>query len=178
MFRGELSSFSEGTRPPRRAPWLLLVVLLLAGVVVVHVAGLAGPLKSKAMQLLGASPVPAYRLVGTWESGNDPMFQRVCYSASTNGSSGTGTYMADAGRGMRAVMFKVISEDRSGRRMEMAEFLPETNANYRVRYTIAEDGQSMTREYEERNGTTVSCQYRYVGPPTLDPTRQVTPKSK
>jgi len=147
-------------------PWLPLLLVLLVGLVVVHVAGLATPLKSMAMQLLGSSPMAGYCLIGTWESSNDPMFQRVCYSTLTKGSSGTGTYMADAGHGMRAVMFKVISEDRSGRHVETAEFLPETNANYRVRYTIAEDGQSMTREYEERNGTTVSGQYRYVGSPT------------
>ncbi len=170
MFREEMSAYSECSRPPRNAtPWVVVVLVAFVGLGVAHIAGLTGPLKSMAMQLTGYGRLPGSRLVGDWESSNDPMFQRVCYAAAKKDDPGTGFYMADAGRGMKEVIFKIISEDRSGRRVEMAEFLPGVNENYRVRYSIADDGRSMTREYDDRNGVRVSSQYRYVGPPSVDP---------
>jgi hypothetical protein len=58
----------------------------------------------------------------------------------------------------------------------MLEYVFGTDANYRVRYSIAEDGKSLTREYEGRNGERISCQYRYLGRPTEDPSRGFLPK--
>jgi hypothetical protein len=171
MFREEYSGYAGSPRPPRKTrPWVPLVVLVVVGLAVAHVAGLTKPLTTLALQLTGlGSHTPGWRLVGDWQSDNDPMWRRVCHLAPKEGYRGTGIYRADAGRGMREVIFRITSEDRSGRHVEMAEFLPEVDANYQVRYSIADDGKSMTREYDTPNGTHVSCQYRYLGPPTEAP---------
>ena len=97
------------------------------------------------------------------------MFQRLSYTSPKGDAHRTGFYMADGGRGMKEVLFKITSEDRSGSRVEMSEFLPAINESYHVRYSIADDGRSMTREYDDRNGARISSQYRYVGPPSVDP---------
>ncbi len=171
MFREDISGYSEPPRPPRKrtTPWVPIVLVALVGLGVAHVAGLTEPVKSMAMQLTGFGRPPGYRLVGDWESIDDPMFQRLCYVAPTANKGATGFYMADRGRGMAEVLFKITSEDRSGRCVEMAEYVMETKTNYRVQYSVAKDGRSMTREYDDRNGIHVSCQYRYVGPPTDEP---------
>jgi len=170
MFREEMSAYSEPPRPPRKTtPWVPVVLAALVGLGAAHVAGLTKPLKGVAMQLTGYGRLPGSRLVGDWESSDDPMFRRVCHAGVKGNDDGTGFYMADAGRGMKEVIYKVTSEDRSGRHVETSEFLPGINENYRVRYSIAADGKSMTREYDDRNGMHVSCQYRYIGPPTEEP---------
>ena len=166
MFRGEMSAYSESPRSRRKTPWVPLMVVVLAGLVVAHVAGLTKPLATMALQLSGYGRTPGSRLIGDWESNDDPMFRRVCYLRPKKDWDGAGFYMADSGRGMREVIFKVTAEDHSGRHVTMSEFLPGVNENYRVRYSIADDGRSMTREYDDRNGKRVSCQYRYLGPPT------------
>jgi hypothetical protein len=173
MIREETSDCSEPRRPPRTpTPWVPIVLTILAGLAVAHLAGLTTPLTTKALQIgrsvAGSSRTPGSRLIGEWESDNDPMFRRVCHPAPKKNYNGTGIYLADAGRGMHEVIFRIVSEDDSGRHLELAEFVLGANANYRVRYTIAPDGRSMTREYSERNGRQVSCQYRYLGPPTQD----------
>jgi len=177
MFREEITGYEEPPRPPQKTtPWVPIVLVVVVGLAVAHVAGLTKPLTTLALQLSGSGPgTPGGRLVGDWESNDDPMFRRVCHLAPKEGYCGTGLYMADAGRGMREVIFKITSEDRAGRHVEMAEFLPEADANYRVRYSIADDGKSMTREYDTPNGTHVSCQYRYLSPPTEDPPRSFRP---
>ncbi len=163
-------------RGSKARPWVPIVIVVFAGLAVAHVAGLTKPLATIAVQLSGGSRAPGWRFVGDWESDNDPMFRHVRHLAPQEGYTGTDIYIADAGRGMRPVMFKITSEDRSGRRVEMAEYLPESDANYRVRYTIADDGRSLTREYEGRDGRSVSCQYRYVGPPPEGPPRRFQPQ--
>ena len=50
------------------------------------------------------------------------------------------------------MIYKIVSADRSGTSLELAEFRMGLNQNYRVRYTIAKDGQSMTREYDGHDG--------------------------
>jgi hypothetical protein len=171
MFREEYSSYTEPLRPPRKTrPWFPLLLLVVVVVAVAHVTGLIKPLATLALQWTGSGPAGLWgsgiRLVGNWESDDDPMFRRVCHFAPKGGFYRTGTYIADAGHGMREVVFKITSEDRSGRHVEMTEYLPGADANYRVRYSIADDGKSMTREYDTPSGTHVSCQYRYLGPPT------------
>lgn len=173
MIREDFNDYPEPPRPQQRkaAPWVPIVLVALVGLAVAHMAGLTKPLLS-----LGGSHPPGWRLVGDWESDNDPVFQRVCYPAWKDGYAGTGMYWADGGRGMREVIFKVESESRSGRQVELAEYLPGLDANYRVRYSIADDGKSLTREYDGRNGQHITCQYRYVGPPTReDPAREYRP---
>jgi hypothetical protein len=173
MFREDISGYSEPPRPPRNnkktTPWVPVVLVAFVVLGVAHVAGLTKPIKSLAMQLAGYGQAPGYRLVGDWESDDDPMFKRICYAGVKGNDRGTGFYMADRGRGMREVLFQITSEDRSGRRMEMAEFLPGVNENYKVTYSIAGDSRSMTREYDDLSGMHVSCRYRYVGPPTEEP---------
>jgi len=178
MLREEISGYSEPPRPPRKMrPWVPIVLVVLVGLAVAHMAGLTKPLATLALQVSGVgSHTPGWRLVGDWESDNDPMFRRICHLAPKEGYGGTGIYMADAGRGMREVIFKITSEDRSGSHVEMAEYLPGADVNYRVRYSTAKDGKSMTREYDTPNGSHVSCQYRYIGPPTEDPPLRFVPK--
>ncbi len=168
MIREEINGYSEPPRPaPKMRPWI--PIALVAFVALAVVARLAKPLATMALQSSqGGSDsqrTPGQRLIGDWESDNDPMFRRVCYPAPKKGYDGTGVYRATAGRYVGDVLFKVTSEDRSGQHVEMAEY---RGANYRVRYSIAEDGKSMTREYEGSDGRPVSCQYRYLGPPTED----------
>ncbi len=169
MFRDEIGGVSEAPRPPRKAttPWVPIVLAVLAGLGVAHVAGLTKPLKSMALQLTGGhSGGPGSRLVGEWESDDDPMFRRISYPAVKDPKGGTGIYVAQDGRRECGVIYKIVSEDRSGTSLELAEFRMRLNLNYRVRYTIAKDGQSMTRDYDGRDGTHVSSHYRYVGPAT------------
>ena len=144
--------------------WIPIMLVFVGGLGAAHTAGLTKPLIIKARQLVGPH-TPGWRLVGNWESDNDSMFRRVCHVRSKEGAGGMGIYMADEGRSMRQVLFRITSEDRSGRHVTLDEFLPEKDINYRVRYTIAGDGKSMTREYDTRTGRHVSCQYRYIGPP-------------
>jgi hypothetical protein len=181
MFSEEISGYAEPPRPPRTARlWVPLVLVLLVGLAVAHLAGLTKPLTTTALQLSqGGSRnlrTPASRLIGDWESDNDPMFRRVCHPVPKQPTHGAGIYLADSGSGMREVIYKIVSEDRSGTSLEMAEFLPGADLNYRARYSIAEDGQSMTREYNTRIGSQVFCQYRYIGPPTEDLPRTSQPK--
>jgi hypothetical protein len=167
MFRDDISAYSEPPRPRRKTtPWVPITLVALVCLGLAHVAGLTKPLKSMAVQLTGYGRTPGSRLLGNWESDDDPMFRRICHSARREDYCGTGLYLADAGNGMREVIFRITAEDRSGRHVEMSEFLPGANENYRVRYSIAEDGRSMTREYDDRNGIHVSCKYRYLGPST------------
>jgi hypothetical protein len=185
MIREEFNGYSEPPRPAPEAPrapkaprkpsaLVPLLIVAFAGLGVAHIAGLTEPMATLALQLTGlGSHPPGWRLVGDWESDNDPMFRRVCYPAPKEGYDGTGVYRGDAGSGMGDVIFKVTSEDRSGHQVEMSEY---KGANYRVRYTIAEDGKSMTREYTDRNGSRVSSQYRYLGPPTEKPSIQYRPQ--
>ncbi len=157
MFREEISGYAEPPRPPqKRKFWILIVLVVLTGL------GIAFMVR----QLTVGPRLPGWRLVGDWQSDNDPVFQRACYLPPKELTSKMGVYMADGGRGMREVLFKITSESHGGRHVEMAEYLPEENVNYRVRYTIAWGGKSLTREYDTPNGTHISCQYRYLGPPT------------
>jgi hypothetical protein len=178
MIREEMSGYAEPPRPPRKAAssWIPIVLVVLVGLGIAHIAGLTKPVTTVALQLSGHGRTPGWCLIGDWESDNDPMFRRVCHMLPGEAPCGTNIYLADAGRGMKAVIYKIMSEDRSGRQLEMAEYLPETDANYRVQYSIAEDGKSMTREYDGRNGNHYSCQYRYVGPPTEYVPRKAGPK--
>jgi hypothetical protein len=171
MIRERFDGYDEETprRPRKRNGWLPIVLVVLVALAVAHLAGLTGPLAGLALP--GRSHTPGWRLVGDWQSDDDPMFRRVCHLAPKEGYRGTGIYMADAGRGMHEVIFKITAEDRSGSHVEMSEFLPGSDANYHVRYSIATDGQTMTREYEGGNGKVVTCQYRYLGPPSQDPPR-------
>jgi len=170
MFRDEESGgYSKPVRPRRRTRWVLIVLVILAGLALVHVTGLTKPLLRSGHGDSRNLPTPAGRIVGQWESSDDPMFKRVCHLPPEEPYDGLGIYMADAGSGMSEVTYKVESEDRSGTNLVMAEYLPEANRNYRVRYSIAKNGRSMTREYEDRNGRRVSCRYRYIGPPTESP---------
>ncbi len=171
MFREDIGGYSEPPRPPRKktTPWVPIVLVALVGLGVAHVVGLTKPLKTVAMQLTGYGRPPGSRLIGDWESSDDPMFRRLCYAGVKGNDRGTGFYMADRGRGMKEVLFQIASEDRSGRHVEMAEYLPGADENYRVQYSIAGDGKSMTREYDDLHGMHVSCQYRYIGPPTEEP---------
>jgi hypothetical protein len=169
MIREEFNGYSESPRPASKTPnkigpWVPLMLLVVVGLVVAHVAGLIKPLATLALEWTGlGSHAPGWRLVGNWQSDNDPMFRRVCYPTPKEGYDGTGVYRGDAGGGMSDVLFKITSEDRSGRQVEMAEY---NGDNYRVRYSIADDGKSLTREYDASDGRPVSCQYRYLGPPT------------
>ncbi len=170
MFREDIGGYSQPPRPQcKKTPWVPVLCAILAGSGIAHVAGLTKPLATIARQLTGIGRTPGYRLVGDWESVDDPMFQRICYVGPKGNKGGTGFYMADATRGKTQVLFKVESEDRSGRHVEMAEFRFGVEENYRVRYTVAGDGRSMTREYDDRYGNHVSAQYRYIGPPTEEP---------
>jgi len=171
MFREDISGYSEPPRPPRKkvTPWVPVVLVALVALGVAHVAGLTKPIKSMAIQLTGIGRPPGSRLVGDWESVDDPMFQRISYVSPKGNDDGTGFYMADATRGKTQVLFKIESEDRSGRHVEMAEFRFGVEENYRVRYSVAGDGRSMTREYDDRHGNHISAQYRYIGPPTEEP---------
>jgi hypothetical protein len=168
MFRDEIGSCSEPPRPLRKTPWALIGCVVLAGLGLAHVAGLTKPLAAVAVQLGLADSRdvrgPAGRLVGEWKSEDDPMFRRLCHWPPEKSYHVTGVYMAETSKGMGAVIYKVVSEDRSGTNLVMAEYLG-PDQNYQVRYSIAEDGRSMTREYDTGNGRHVSCQYRYVGPP-------------
>jgi len=150
-------------------PWIPIV--LVAFVALAVVARLAKPLATMALQSSqGGSDsqrTPGQRLIGDWESDNDPMFRRACYPASKDPKCKTGICQGQTDSGKRGVVFYAIeSEDSSGRNLELAEYLPGIDYNYRARYSIAEDGKSMTREYNTRDGRHVSCKYRYIGPPT------------
>ncbi len=178
MIREEFDGYSEPPRPSlnKAKPWLPLVVAIFAGLAVAHLAGLTKPLVTIALPSGGGSHAPGWRLVGDWESEGDPMFRRVCHLAPRKGYSGTGVYMADSGLGMRAVIFKITSEDPSGRHLETEEYVPEMGADFRVRYTIADDGRSMRRECTARTGCLIFGQYRYVGRPTAKLPREFLPK--
>ncbi len=171
LIREEFYGDSEPPCPAPKAlhktrPWVPIVLVVFAGLAVAHIAGLTKPL----LQLAGAgSHPPGWRLVGDWESDNDPMFRRFCYAAAKDGKGANGVILGHADRGTGDVIYHVVSEDRSGRNLELAEYLPGVDYNYRARYSITEDGKSMTREYTARNGSPVSCQYRYLGPPTETP---------
>jgi hypothetical protein len=167
MFREESSEIPAAPRPVRKpTPWLPIVLVVLVGLGVAHVAGLTEPLKAMAQRLgLGSRP-PGSRLVGDWESRDDPMFSRISYPAIKDATGGTGIFVGQDGRRECGVVYKIVSEDRSGTNLELAEFRMGLNLNYRVRYTIAKDGQTLTRDYDERDGTHISCHYRYVGPAT------------
>jgi hypothetical protein len=181
MFRDEYNSYTEPMRPPcKTRPWFPLLLLVVVVVAVAHVTGLIKPLAMLALQWTGSDSAGSLwaagsRLTGSWESDDDPMFRRVCHFEPKGGFYRTGIYTADAGHGMREVVFKITSEERSGRYVEMTECLPGADANYHVRYSIADDGQSLTREYDAPNGAHVSCQYRYLGPPPEDAPRTSRP---
>ncbi len=171
MFRGEIGNDAEPLCPSRRRrAWLPLIVVVVVGLVAAHMAGLTKPLAGLARQLCGNYSrdlsTPAGRLVGDWESDNDPLFKRICYPVPKEPKKGTGVYRADTGSGIREVIYGIVSQDAAGATLEMEEYLPGTDLNCRVWYTIAEDGQAMTRRYDARNGGHVTCQYRYVGRPT------------
>lgn len=170
MFREEISGYSGPPRRQSKTPWVFIVCVIVAGLVVAHMAGLTKPFRTMAVQLGqdGSRDLrtPASRLIGDWESDDDPMFRRVCHMVPKDPSVGTGIYRVSNGSRTSDAIYKIVSEDRSGTNLVMAEFLPVGDRNYRVRYSIAKDGQSMTREYEDHNGRHVSCQYRYLGPPT------------
>ncbi len=171
MFRGEIGNDSE---PPCRLrktrPWVPLMLVAVVGLAAAHVAGLTKPLATLALQLSRSYSrdlsTPVGRLIGDWESDNDPLFRRVCYPVPREPKQGTGVYRADTGRGIREVIYRIVSQDESGTSLEMGEYLPGTDLNCRVWYSIAKDGQSMTRRYDARNGGHISCQYRYIGRPT------------
>jgi hypothetical protein len=167
MFREKVSETSEAPRPARKpTPWLPIVLIAVVGLGVAHVAGLTEPLKSMALQLGAGSRAPGSRLVGDWVSDDDPMFTRISYPAVKDPKGGTGIYVGQDGKRECGVIYKIVSEDRSGTSLELAEFRMRLNLNYRVRYTIAKDGQSLTRDYDGRDGGHVSSHYRYVGPAT------------
>jgi len=165
----EASGYSERPRRQRRTLWVLIALAVLLALAVAHVAGLTKPLLQSGKAGSRNLRTPASRLVGQWDSSNDPMFKRVCHLAPEEPYDGLGIYMADAGSGMSEVTYKVESEERSGTNLMMTEYLPGANHNYRVRYSVAKNGRSMTRQYEDRNGRQVSCRYRYIGPPTESP---------
>ena len=174
MFRGEIGSDSEPScRPHRRRAWIPLILVVLLGLGVAHVAGLTKPLAGLARQWCGSYSrdlsTPAGRLIGDWESDDDPLFRRVCYPVPRERKQKTGVYRADTGNGIREVIYGIVSQDESGTILEMGEYLPGTDLNCRVWYTIPEDGQSMTRKYDARNGGHITCHYRYIGRPTKLP---------
>ena len=171
MFRGEIGNDSAIVgRPRKMGVWVPLIVVVLIGLAVAHVAGLTKPLATLAMQLCRSYTrdlsTPAGRLIGNWESDNDPLFRRISYPVPKEPKQGTGVYQADTGTGIREVIYGIVSQDEAGTSLEMGEYLPGTDLNCRVWYTIAEDGQSMTRKYDARNGGHITCQYRYAGRPT------------
>lgn len=171
MIREEIGVYPEpACRRRKRTPWVLIVLVVVAGLAGAHVAGLTKPLAGVAAQFgLGGARnmrTPSDRLVGEWESEDDPMFQHVCHVARKKGRGGTGLYVAYAGSGMTEVTYTVISEDRSGTSLVTSEYLPAVNLNIRTHYSVAKDGKSMTREYN-RGDTHVTSRYRYVGPPTV-----------
>ena len=174
VFKEDISIYAEPPRPPRKARlWVFTVFVVLTGLAIAHAAGLTKPLTTLALQLTGGGAhLPGWRLVGDWESDDDPTFRRVCHLAHKEGYRGTGIYMADDGRGMREVMFRITREDHAGCLVQIAEYYPEKDANYWVLYRIAKDGKSMTREYYAPDRTPVFCHYRYLGPPTQDPPRR------
>ncbi len=150
-----------------------LIIVVLVGLAVAHVAGLTKPLATLAKQLCRSYSrdlsTPAGRLIGSWESDNDPLFRRISYPVPKGPKKGAGVYRADTGSGIREVVYGIVSQDASGTSLEMEEYLPGTDLNCRVWYTIAEDGQAMTRKYDASNGGHITCQYRYVGRPTKLP---------
>jgi hypothetical protein len=168
MFREQISEISEARRPaPKPTPWLPIVLIAVVGLGVAHVAGLTEPLKSMALQLTGGgSRAPGSRLIGDWESDNDPMCQRLCFPVLKNPEYKNGMIFMHNGSRQGGIIYAIASEDGPGRNLELAEFLPGVKLNYRARYAIAPDGKSLTREYDAPNGTHIVCQYRYVGPPT------------
>jgi hypothetical protein len=168
MFREEISESSEAQRPVRKpTPWLPILLIAVVGLGVAHVAGLTEPLKSMALQLTGGRcGGPGSRLVGDWTSDNDPMCQRICFPVLKNPEYKNGMIFTRNGSQRGGIIYAIASEDSSGRNLELAEFLPGVKLNYRARYAIAPDGKSLTREYDAPNGTHITCQYRYVGPPT------------
>ena len=170
MFRGEIGTDAEPLCPSRRRrPWVSFILIVVLGLAVAHVAGLTKPLATLAMQLCRTYSrdlsTPASRLIGEWQSDNDPLFKRICYPVPKARKQATGVYQADTGSDIREVIYGIVSQDESGTNLEMGEYLPGTDLNCRVWYTIAEDGQAMTRRYDARNGGHVTCQYRYVGRP-------------
>ena len=169
MLREEIGGYSEPPRPPRKnRSWVPIVLVALVGLGVAHVVGLTKPVMTVAMQLTGYGRPPGSRLVGDWESSDDPMFDRISFEGSKGDDPKMGFYMADTGRRVRQVLFEISSEDRSGRHVEIAEFVLGVDENYRVKYAIAADGKSMTRDYDDLRGMHVSSEYRYAGPPTME----------
>ena len=170
MIRDDICGSLDRPSPPqKRTPWLLILLVFVAGLGAAHVAGLTGPLASIAAQFVWGGGrdmgTPSGRLVGEWASNDDPMFRHICHPAHKKSWSGTGLYMTDGAPGMNGVIYRLESEDRSGTNLVMAEFMPGPGLNLRVRYTVAEDGKSMTREYDH-DGKHVLSRYRYVGAPT------------
>ena len=168
MFKDEISGIAEAPRAVRKpTPWLPLVLIAVVGLGVAHVAGLTKPLKSMALQLTGGhSGGPGSRLVGDWASDNDPMCERICFPVLKNPEYKNGMIFTHKGSREGAIIYHIESEDRAGRNLAMAEYLPSVDLNYRAKYALAPDGKSLTREYDAPNGTHMTCQYRYVGPPT------------
>ncbi len=167
--------FNDCPEPPRRAPkpkagpWLPIAIVVFGGLAVAHLAGFTKPLTTLAWQWTGVGHRPGWRLAGKWDSDNDPMWRGIAFPESKNRQGGSDFYAAYSSRGIGGVDYKVESEDDDGRNLELTEYQTGSGFNLRVRYTIAADGKSMTREYT-RDGKRISCLYRYVG--------SVTQKSK
>ena len=175
MIREEISGYAEPPRPAHKArAWTPIVLVVFVGLGIAHVAGLTKPLTAMALDLVGPH-APGGHLVGDWESDNDPMFRRISYVAANDGKAQSGIYLGHAGRGTRGVVYRIVAQDRFGRNLELAEYWPDVDYNYRARYSIAGNGKSLTREYTDRDGTRVSSHYRYLGPPTEDPPRRFQP---
>lgn len=148
MIRDDIGICPEPPRPPRqKTPWGPIMLLVVVGLVAAYLAGLTGPLAGLAVEFGLVSRAPASRLVGEWASDDDPMFRRMHRSMPEKSWRDAGVYSGDDGRWVRGVAYKIISEDRSGRNLVMAEFVMGADQNLQVKYTVAEDGKSMTREY-------------------------------
>lgn len=159
-------------RPRRRAPWGLMVCLVVAGAVAAKITGVADPLVTRAIHFLeneGGRDMssPATRLVGNWVSEDDPMFTRVCYHPSRE-IYGVGQYAGQMEDTTRTVDYKIISEDKAGTNMAMWEYVQGVACFERVEYSIDWDGLKMTKKYKTKDGATVRCTYCYV-PETPSP---------
>lgn len=166
MIRDEICACPEARRPQRKKmPWVPIVMVIVTGLAVAHVTGLTEPLLPLSFGDSRNFGRPIGRLVGDWESDDDPMFSHVTYTLLQKSAGGTGFYIADDGRRPRMVTYHVDSEDPSGTELTAAEFVPAENLNLRVTYSVAKDGLTMTKEYD-RHGVHVSSRYRYIGPPT------------
>ncbi|MCK4292426.1 MAG: hypothetical protein KAY65_04470 [Planctomycetes bacterium] len=132
--------------------WLALIVLLMIFIIAIGVRfGSPSPIKdTRASVWKRHLSTPSSRLEGYWRGGSETLHYFV------DNSLETGTFfLSDTATKLdQRVQFKILSEERSGKKLLVREYwsLDGSHDWVEVEYTISKDGKSLAKEYRQWDG--------------------------